>query len=590
MRSWFRLARGRVLIEIADRGAAYPLRVDPFVQQGAKLTGSGEVGNAQFGSNVALSSDGNTALVGGPYDNSDTGYLGGAAGLGPGAAWVFTRSGSTWTQQGNKLTPSDEIGDGGFGSGVALSSDGNTALIGGSGDGAAWVFTRSGSTWTQQGTKLTGTGEIGNAQFGSSVALSSDGNTALIGGDTDDPGGTGVGAAWVFARSGSTWTQQGNKLTGSGEIGNGRFGLSVALSSDGNTALIGGPNDNSNAGAAWVFVRSGSIWTQQGSRLTGGGEVGDGYFGSEVALSADGNTALIGGPNDNLSYYPVGAAWVFVRSGSTWTQQGTKLTPSDEVGTGEFGYSVALSADGNTALIGSNSGTGAAWVFARSGSTWTQQGNKLTGSGETAAGHFGSSVALSSDGNTALIGEPDDPRAIDAPGAAQVFVPGHGLTVAKSGTGSGTVTSSPTGISCGRTCSAAYLVDTRVILTARPAAGSVFSGWSGGGCSGKGTCTVTLSSDRSVVAKFKLKPPKITKAEIDRKHHTARFKFKAAGASGYQCALVRPAHRKKHRKPHFTRCQSPKTYKHLKKGKYTFEVRALAHGHAGPATRRRFSI
>src|SRR4029077_12561747 len=122
---------------------------------------------------------------------------------------------------------------------------------------------------------------------------------------------------WVFARSGSTWTQQGSKLTANGENGRARLGRSAAVSSDGSTALIGGPGDNSYLGAAWVFTRSGSTWVQQGSKLTGGGEVGQGEFGSAVALSADGNTALIGAPHDN----GVGAAWVFTRSGAIWTQQ-----------------------------------------------------------------------------------------------------------------------------------------------------------------------------------------------------------------------------------------------------------------------------
>src|SRR5207244_4211722 len=126
----------------------------------------------------------------------------------------------------------------GFGTGVALSSDGNTALIGAGTalGGKAFVFTRSGSSWTQKAT-LEGAGES-EAQFGDSVALSADGNTALVGGPLDSGQ---VGAAWAFARSGETWTQQGAKLTGGGESGNGEFGESVALSADGNTALVGGP-------------------------------------------------------------------------------------------------------------------------------------------------------------------------------------------------------------------------------------------------------------------------------------------------------------------------------------------------------------
>ena len=247
---------------------------------------------------------------------------------------------------------------------VALSADGNTAIVGGPGDnsnaGAAWVFTRSGGVWTQQGSKLVGTGAVGTADQGCSVALSADGNTAIVGGPGDN---SDAGAAWVFTRSGGVWTQQGSKLVGTGAVGNADQGISVALSADGNTAIVGGPGDNSNAGAAWVFTRSGGVWTQQGSKLVGTGAVGAAHQGYSVALSADGNTAIVGGPGDNSN---AGAAWVFTRSGGVWTQQGSKLVGTGAVGTAEQGYSVALSADGNTAIVGGpgdNSNTGAAWVF-----------------------------------------------------------------------------------------------------------------------------------------------------------------------------------------------------------------------------------
>ncbi|HEX7609492.1 MAG TPA: FG-GAP repeat protein, partial [Solirubrobacteraceae bacterium] len=151
MHSWLELHGRNLLLRVDARGARYPLRIDPLVQQGGKLVGGGEEGAGAFGVKVALSTDGNTALVGGFGDNGETG-----------AAWVFTRTGSTWTQQGPKLTATDEVGAGEFGTSVALSSDGNTAVIGGPTDdngakeqlGAAWVFVRSGSTWHQQGPKL----------------------------------------------------------------------------------------------------------------------------------------------------------------------------------------------------------------------------------------------------------------------------------------------------------------------------------------------------------------------------------------------------------------------------------------------------
>ncbi len=397
---WLVLRGRRVLLRVDARGARYPVRIDPFIQQGSKLTAGDESGAGQFGYSVALSADGGTALVGGPGD-----------GGGVGAVWVFVRAGSTWTQQGSKLTGGEESGKGAFGSSVALSAEGSTALVGGPEDdgiGAAWVFVRAGSTWTQQGPKLRHVG-ASVKDIGFAVALSADGGTALVGGPGD---GGGVGAVWVFVRAGSTWVQQGSKLTGGEESGSGFFGNGVALSGDGSTALIGGDGDSGGAGAAWVFVRAGSTWVQQGSKLTGGEESGSGFFGCGVALSVDGSTALIGGDGDSGG---AGAAWVFVRAGSTWTQQGPKLTRGGPSGEGAFGLAVALSGHGDTALIGgpwASGGVGAAWTFARAGSTWTQQGSKLTGGEESGeeigAGFFGAAVALSADAGIALIGGPHD--------------------------------------------------------------------------------------------------------------------------------------------------------------------------------------
>ena len=171
--------------------------------------------------------------------------------------------------------------------------------------------------FTQQGAKLAGTGASGVPQQGQSVALSADGNTAIVGGLGDS---SGAGAAWVFTRSGGVWSQQGSKLVGTGASGAASQGQSVAVSADGNTAIVGGNGDNSYAGATWVWIRSNGLWTQQGGTLVGSGAISSPQQGWSVALSGDGNTAIVGGLGDD-SY--TGAAWVFTRSGGVWTQQGS---------------------------------------------------------------------------------------------------------------------------------------------------------------------------------------------------------------------------------------------------------------------------
>ena len=268
------------------------------------------------------------------------------------------------------------------------------------------------------GAKLLPRGAAGRPSFGESVALSADGRIAIVGGPTDH---FGTGGAWVFVRSGATWTQEGKKLIGKGEVGPGRVGVSVALSSDGKTAAVGAPLDTNDAGAAWIFRRSGSTWLAQGPKLRIEGMQGQAQFGSSVALSANGSTVLVGAPVDGGD---VGTAWVFKRSGAAWRQQGGKLAPSGKPGTVQFGGSVALTGAGSTALIGGASdngdvGKGAAWVFARHGNTWSQQaGEPLTGRRENGRGGFGSSVALSTDGTTALVGGYNDD---DGRGAAWEF-------------------------------------------------------------------------------------------------------------------------------------------------------------------------
>ncbi|HSY52202.1 MAG TPA: WD40 repeat domain-containing protein [Thermoanaerobaculia bacterium] len=374
-----------------------------WTQQGPKLTGSGVAGfGSQQGSSVALSADGNTAIIGGPHDNSDVG-----------AVWIWTRQGEVWTQQGNKLVAPDAVSVKQQGTSVSLSADGDTALVGGG--GAAWVWIRGGGAWTQQSRRLTDPNSAGFLSTGYSVCLSADGNTAIVGASDAVTGG-----AWIWTRSGGVWTPQSNKLVGSGSVSSSRGAVeafSVALSADGNTAMVGGIDDNNYRGASWVWTRNAGVWTQQGPKLVGQTGTEQGY---SVALSADGNTAIVAAMGSNL---------VWTRSGQIWTEVG------DLAGAQTFGAygaiagnqtSAALSADGNTAIVGSpldNGDVGAAWIWERSGGFWTQQ-PKLVGSGFEAYAAQGTSVAVSADGNSAVVGGSFDHGEI---GAAWVWTRSAGF-------------------------------------------------------------------------------------------------------------------------------------------------------------------
>lgn len=398
--SWLEARSGRLLIRVRASDARYPLHIDPLIETSPKLTGAEATRKAQFGGSLAVSADGSTAVVGSPAEaspNSDTG-----------GAWVFVRSGSGWVQQGSRLFAGVASEQPYFGASVAISADGDTVLVGSPEDhskrGSATVFVRSGSTWTQQGERLTPSGAASGDGAGSGVALSGDGNTAIVGSRRANKF---AGAAAVFTRSGSVWSQQA-ALAGAATAGG--FGASVAISSDGTTALIGSPGEGAK-GAARVFARSGSEWTAQGPALEGEGEMNESGFGESVALSAHGDTAIVGGGGGAGTG---GGAWVFVRSGESWGEQGPKLEGSEASGGSQFassgfGHAVAVSGDGNTALVGGSldeNAVGAVWVFDRSGSSWTEQGKKITAAGEVGPGDFGASVALSQDGSTGLASAP----------------------------------------------------------------------------------------------------------------------------------------------------------------------------------------
>ncbi|HZS87046.1 MAG TPA: hypothetical protein VFE42_06135 [Chloroflexota bacterium] len=368
-----------------------------YTQQAGLPDSSGQLLD-RFGTSVALSGDGTTALVGAPGTPNS-----------PGTVYVFVLSGASWTQQG-ALSASDGKGSNLFGQSVALSGDGNTALIGAPGSssntGAAYLFVRSGATWSQQA-EMTANDAATSDQFGSSVALSGDGTTALVGAPDKN---NGYGAAYWFVRTNTSWSQQ-SQVYAQASI---EAGYAVALNGDGSTALIGAPAVLTGAGTAYVFVRTGTAWSNQTALLAGDHANLD-HLGSSVALSESGDTALVGAPNKAANGLGnVGAAYAFVRSGTSWSQQQELANPDDSLGGlgaggNEFGLSVALSGDGRTGLIGApkaGAQNGAVYAFTWSSSSWSQQ-QALTPSCNVGGGcysQWGFSVALNGDGNTALFG------------------------------------------------------------------------------------------------------------------------------------------------------------------------------------------
>ena len=390
------------------------------ITQQAQIQASNADGYDNFGTSVAISKDENTVIVGAAKD--DTGDTN------SGSAYIFTKSGSSWSQQA-QIQGSDTSGFDEFGTSVSISEDGNTVIVGAIGEsasgsfaGSAYIFTRSGSTWSQQA-KIQSSDIQAGDRFGNAVSISDDGNTAIIGALNSAPGGSTVaGSAYIFTRSGSTWSQQA-KLLASDKEDFDQFGWSVSISgSDGNTAIVGAPTEDtngSNAGSAYIFTRSGSTWSQQAKIQASNAGSGD-YFGESVSISDDGNTAIIGSPYEDSGGSNAGSVYIFTRSGSTWSQQ-ARMQASDNSANAYFGNSTNISEDGDTVIVGArnaNNGAGYAYIFTRSGSSWTQE-NKIQASNAGAGDQFGFSVAISAE--TVIVGAyVEDTTAADS-GSAYIF-------------------------------------------------------------------------------------------------------------------------------------------------------------------------
>jgi hypothetical protein len=400
-----------------------------------------------FGRSVSISGNGNTAIVG-VWKDDDT-YTD------SGSAYIFTRSGSSWSQQ-TKITNPDPAGNDQFGYSVAISEDGNTVIVGAAYDDIAWpnqgsayIFTRFGSSWTQH-TRLLASDRAQTDYFGNAVGISGDGNTAIVGAYADDDDGGVInnsGSAYIFTRSGDSWSE--HKIPNPDPSGGDQFGNAVAISSDGNTVIVGAAYDDDatyvNSGSAYIFTRSGSSWTEQQHIPNPDPQQYD-NFGHSVAISGDGNTAIMGAFLDTVTAYQQGSAYIFTRSGSSWSQQ-AQLVASDAAQADYFGWSVGISGDGTTALVGSpqdddaGNSSGSAYIFTRSGSSWTQQ-QKLKASDEQIYDEFGTSVAISANGTTAIVGAwVDDAIYVDG-GSAYIFnSPGTSLTSTTLITAEGTILS-----------------------------------------------------------------------------------------------------------------------------------------------------
>ncbi len=357
------------------------------------VTASDGAASDYFGYRVSI--DSNYVIVG-AYGKDISGNTG------QGKAYIFYWTGTTWTEQA-QLTASDGAASDHFGCSVSISGD--YAIIGAeykdisgnSNQGKAYIFYRTGTTWTEQA-QLTASDGTADDNFGCSVSIS--GDYAIIGADFKNvSGNSNQGKAYIFHRSGTTWTEQ-TQLTASDGAASDHFGYSVSI--DGDYAIIGAEfknvSGNTFQGKAYIFYRSGTSWTEQAGLTASDGAAYD-YFGCSVSISGD--YAGVGASRKDVSGNSnQGKVYIFHRSGTTWTEQDGLIAT---VGAADdyFGCSIAI--DDDYAVIGAygrdvfgNSDQGKAYIFHRSGTTWSEQAG-LTSSDGATYDHFGTGVSINGD-------------------------------------------------------------------------------------------------------------------------------------------------------------------------------------------------
>ena len=363
-----------LLVSSASAVAASPRATPSIGRQLAELKGSDTLSGDAVGVSVAIS--GTTALVGAPGSAKDAGR-----------AYVFTETAAHWNEVA-ELKGSDTVAGDFFGYSLAIS--GTTALVSAPGfaknAGRTYIFARTATGW-KQASELKGSDTVAGDYFGESLAIS--GATTIVGADGHAKS---AGRVYVFTSTTAGWKQVA-ELKGSDTVAGDGFGYAVAIS--GTTAIVGAPDHATDAGRVYMFTNKAAGW-KQAAELKGSDTITDNGFGVSVAIS--GTTAIVGAPGFSKA---AGRAYVFAKTGGVWTQA-AELKGLDTVASDDFGYTVAIS---NTTVLAGAPGfsktAGRAYVFTNTAPGW-KQAAKVKGSDTVAADYFGYSVAIS--GTTAVVG------------------------------------------------------------------------------------------------------------------------------------------------------------------------------------------
>ena len=389
-----------------------------------KITASDAAEEDEFGYAVSINNDGTRAIIGAPRDDGEA--------VDAGSAYIFERRDNAWSQEG-LLTPSDAAAGDEFGYAVAIDDNAERVVVGaykdddgGEDSGSVYIFSRSGSEWTEEQRLSADTDAAAGDEFGYAVAIDGTGTRVVVGSYKNDDSEDNTGSVYIFTRGEGGWSQE-EKLTASDGEMDDQFGVTVAIDSTGERVIIGANGDDDtaiNAGSAYIFTRTDTTWSREQKITDTEGSAGD-QFGRSVSIDDTGERVIIGAHQYDGGLSSAGSIYIFTRSETTWEQEG-KLTADDRARDDQFGISVDIDGSGERVIIGAHQDddggrdAGSVYIFTRSETTWTED-QKITAADRTMSDIFGWAVAINGSGDRVIVGAYQDDDGGSSAGSAYIY-------------------------------------------------------------------------------------------------------------------------------------------------------------------------
>ena len=378
-----------------------------------------------FGNSVSVNSTGTRLVIGASKNDP-------ASVVDSGSVYIYLRTGSSWTIESTIDNPNSTASDN-FGNAVDINSDGTRVIIGAyqedpgavSNAGSAYIYSRSGTTWSLEDT-ITKTIPVDTDNFGIDVSIDSTGTRVIIGAYLEDTGASGAGSAYVYSRSGTTWTLE-QEINNPSPLLNDQFGNSVSIDSTGTRLIIAANRDDTGAadsGSAYVYSRSNTTWTLE-QEINNPSPLLNDQFGNSVSIDSTGTRLIIAANRDDTGAADTGSVYIYSRSGTIWTLEQEINNPSPVIND-YFGNSVIMNSDGSKVIIAAQTedtgadGAGTVYVYSRSDTTWTLE-QEINNPSPVASDFFGTDVSIDSTGTRVVISAIGEDTGANQAGSVYIY-------------------------------------------------------------------------------------------------------------------------------------------------------------------------